>query len=47
MDLCFFILASNMLLLARAWEQEHGGYDRFIDGMIEVEGGKGFKDECL
>ena len=25
-DLCFFSLASNMLVLAMVWEQEHGGY---------------------
>ena len=47
LDLCFFILASNILLLAMVWEQDHGGYGRIIYGMIEVGGWKGFKDECL
>ena len=46
-DLCFFILAANMLLLAIVWEQEQGGYGGIMDGMIEVGGWKGFKDECL
>ena len=47
LDLCFLILASNLLLLAMVWEQEHGGYDRFMDGVIEVGDWEGFKDECL
>ena len=47
LDLCFFILASNMLLLAMVWEQEHGGYGGIMDGVIGFEGWKGFKDECL
>ena len=47
LDLCSFILASNMLLLAMVREQEHGGYGGIMDGVIGFEGWKGFKDECL
>jgi len=47
LDLCFFILASNLLLLAMVWEQEHEGYGGIVDGMTEGGCLEGFKDECL